>query len=189
MFANKSEVWFSGSYWGFTKTVLRKVPIPVIDEILRIGVRESMLPPVGHLTMICAMTKSPSGVSIKTFLTHEQLQSMVPKVYDEFVKKGLIPKELRTPCPENWKIVEGNPTPTFAELYIQRSHTTLTIQDPWVLDCFSGYWNHSAHLGRPSHDLVRAVIYDGDRRVPVEIELQEIFNLNQRLYDHLKPYL
>ncbi|MEI8282213.1 MAG: hypothetical protein WCG75_07405 [Armatimonadota bacterium] len=185
----KSEVWFSGSYWGFTKTILRKVPISVVDEILQVGIRESMLPPQGHLTMICAMTKNPSGVSVKTFLTHEQLRSMVPKVYDEFVRKGLIPIQLRTPRPENWKSVEGHNVPTFVELYIQRSHTTLTIQDPWVLDCFSGYWNHTAHLGRPSHDLVRAVIYEGNRRVPIEIELREIFYNNLRLYGHLEPFL
>ena len=189
MFVTKSEVWFSGSYWGFTKTVLRKVPITVIDEILRIGVPESMLPPVGHLTMICAMTNVGSRASVKTFLTREQLQSMVPKVYDEFVKKGLIPIVLSTPRPDNWGGAKGDPVPTFVELFIQRTHTTLTIQDPWVLDCFSGYWNHSAHLGRPSHDLVRMVIYDGDRRVPVEIELREIFDHNQRLYDHLMPFL
>jgi hypothetical protein len=138
------------------------------------------------------MTKNASGATVKTFLTREQLHSMVPKVHAEFAKEGLVPIQLRVPQPENWtspELVEGHTVPTFAELFIQRTRTTLTIQDPWVLECFAHYWNHTAHLGRPSPDLVRMVIFDGDHRVPVEIELREIYDGNIRLYEFLMPFL
>ena len=190
LLVRKAEVWFSGSYWGFTKTLLRREPKNVAAEILRVGLREFELPPNGNLTMICAMTKGSQRTTTKSYLTHEQVKTIVPAIYQELVRNGVIPIEHRQVQPNNWLPLNGfgEPIPTFVEIYIQHSGKTITFQDPWVLVLFARYWGNSAHLPTKSRDIMRAVIYDGNHRVPVEVEVREIIERNPDLFSVLQPY-
>ena len=188
--SRKADVWFSGSYWGFTKTLLRREPKDVAAEILRIGLREFELPPNGHLTMICAMTKGSHKTTIKSYLTHEQVRDLEPNVYHELVMKGVIPISHQQPPPSNWTPKSGTnePIPTFVEIFIQSSGKTITFEDAWILEMFSPYWANSAHLHTKHRDILRAVMYDGENRVPVEVEMRDIHERNPELYAILQPY-
>ena len=191
MWGSKVEVWFTGSYWGFHKTLLRREPRQLAEEIFRVGVRPADLPKNGHLTMVCAMANR-SAENVKVFLTYNQLKSLAPRVYEEFIKEGVIPISFQSERPSNWvalKYSAGEPIPTFVEVYFQVSQKTLTIEEPWVLELFSRYWNHAEHHVKHQSELVRAVMYDRDQRVPVQIELHEIINQNHDLYNFLKRYM
>ena len=190
LIAKKTDVWFSGSYWGFTKTLLRREPKEIAAEIIRVGLREFELPQNGNLTMICAITKGSHNTTIKSYLTHEQVRNLEPKVYDELVKKGVIPISHRQSAPSTWTPKSGGegPTPTFVELFVQSSGKTITFEVTWILEMFSPYWANSAQLHTKHRDILRAVIYDGERRVPVEVEMRDVHERNPELFAILQPY-
>lgn len=191
VWGSKIEVWFTGSYWGFHKTFLRREPKAAVEELFRVGVRQSELPANGHLTMICAMTKRASA-TVKVFLSYSQLKSLLPHVYDEFVREGVIPISFHSEKPSRWQPAASKidePIPTFVEIFIQVSKKTLTIEEPWVLEHFARYWNHAEHHVKHHSELVRAVMYDGDHRMPVQIGLHEIISQNAELYEFLKAYM
>jgi hypothetical protein len=180
------EAWFSGSYWGFTKTLLRKVERTRLDEAMRVGLAQSELPPNGHLTMICVMTRG----QVKRFLSHEQLLEIFPSIHANFRQEGVIPHPYRHEPPVDWKprISNGEATPTFVEIFVSSTRVNLTLSDPWILELFAMYWDYSHHYSNDAKNLLRVVMYEGDRRVPVQILVEDVRNHNPPLYAVLKQF-
>lgn len=180
------EVWFSGSYWGFTKTLLRKVERSKLDEAMNAGLAESALPLNGHLTMICVMR----GDHVKRFLTNTQLFEIFPKIFDIFRQEGVIPHEYRHDPPSGWQARSQNNDvfPTFVEIFVSNTRANVTLTDPWILELFSMYWDHEHHYSHDAKNIVRVVMYEGDRRVPIQLLIDDIRKKNPGLFDVLRQF-
>ena len=136
--------------------------------------------------MICVMRSD----HVKRFLTHSQLFEIFPKVFDIFRQEGVIPHEYRHDPPSGWqtRIQKKDVIPTFVEIFVSNTRANLTLTDPWILELFAMYWDYEHHYSYDAKNIVRVVMYEGERRVPIQILIDDIRKNNPDLYDVLRQF-
>jgi len=64
----------------------------------------------------------------------------------------------------------------------------VTLTDSWILELFSMYWDYEHHYSYDAKNIVRVVMYEGDRRVPVQILIDDVRKNNHELFDVLRQF-